>query len=126
MYPTNYLYSKDHEWLRVEGDVAYVGVTAYAQQQLGDVVFVESVAEGRIVEAGEDFGTIESVKSVSELYMPVRAEILEFNQALEDEPELINDDPHGEGWIVKVKVLGNISGLLTADDYQRYIGQLEF
>lgn len=122
MYPSNYLYSEEHEWLRVEGDVAYVGITHHAQDLLGDVVFVESVAEGRIIETGEEFGTVESVKSVSELYMPVKAEILAFNQALEDEPELINDDPHGEGWIVKIKILGETSGLLTADAYKHFIG----
>jgi glycine cleavage system H protein len=121
MYPEDYLYSKDHEWLRIEGDIAYVGITDYAQQQLGEVVYVESVAVGRVLEANQEFGTVESVKSVSELYAPVAAEILEFNEALEDSPELINDDPHGEGWIVKIKILGEIQGLVNAKVYQEYI-----
>lgn len=122
MYPEDYLYSKDHEWLRIEGDIAYVGITDYAQQQLGEVVYVESVAVGRVLEANQEFGTVESVKSVSELYAPVAAEILEFNEALEDSPELINDDPHGEGWIVKIKILGEIQGLVNAKVYQEYLG----
>lgn len=121
MYPAHYLYSKEHEWLRVEGDVAYIGITDFAQRELGDVVYVESVAEGRTVDAGEEFGTIESVKAVSEIYMPVNAKILAFNQALEDQPELINDDPHGEGWIVKIKILGDTSSLLNASAYEGYI-----
>ena len=125
MYPEDYLYSKDHEWLRIEGDIAYVGITDYAQQQLGEVVYVESVAVGRVLEANQEFGTVESVKSVSELYAPVAAEILEFNEALEDSPELLNDDPHGEGWIVKIKILGEIHGLVNAKVYQEYIEYIE-
>ncbi len=121
MYPSNYWYSREHEWLRIEDDVAYIGITYYAQAQLGDVVYVDSAFVGRVIETGSEFGTVESVKSVSELYMPVTAEILAFNQELESNPELVNTDPHGEGWIVKVKVLGDPSTLLTAAAYEKYI-----
>ena len=102
-FPTNVKYTKDHEWIRLEGDIAYVGITDYAQDQLGDIVFVDVQTEGETLSAGDTFGTIEVVKTVSDLFIPVAAEVLEQNEALADHPELVNQDPYGEGWIIKVK-----------------------
>ena len=102
-YPTNVKYTKEHEWIRLEGDIAYVGITDYAQQQLGDIVFVDIQTEGETLEAGEAFGTIEVVKTISDLFMPVSGEVLEQNSTLADQPELVNQDPYGEGWLIKVK-----------------------
>ena len=102
--PTDLRYTADHEWIKLEGDVATVGVTDYAQGELGDIVFVEVETEGEELDAEEVFGTIEAVKTVSDLFLPVAGEILEFNSALEDDPSLINNDPYGDGWIIKVKV----------------------
>jgi glycine cleavage system H protein len=102
--PANLLYSKEHEWLRIEGDVAFVGITDFAQGELGDIVFVEIDTVGDTVSASEVFGTIEAVKTVSDLYMPVSGEILEVNDKLEDTPELVNSDPYGDGWLVKIKL----------------------
>ena len=98
-YPTNVKYTKEHEWIRLEGDIAYVGITDYAQQQLGDIVFVDIQTEGETLEAGEAFGTIEVVKTISDLFMPVSGEVLEQNSTLADQPELVNQDPYGEGWL---------------------------
>ena len=102
--PTDLRYTADHEWIKLEGNVATVGVTDYAQGELGDIVFVEVDTEGEELDAEEVFGTIEAVKTVSDLFLPVAGEILEFNSALEDDPSLINNDPYGDGWIIKVKV----------------------
>ncbi|MDD3737885.1 MAG: glycine cleavage system protein GcvH [Lentimicrobiaceae bacterium] len=120
--PNNLLFSKDHEWLRIEGDTAYIGITDFAQQQLGDIVFVEVNDLGDI-EAGEVFGTVEAVKTVSDLLMPISATIVEFNSALEDNPELINQDPYGEGWIIKIDNFNDAdkSELLSAEDYKKLI-----
>ena len=121
--PVELKYTKEHEWIRVEGEEAVVGITDYAQSQLGDIVFVECETVGDTLGAGETFGTIEAVKTVSDLYLPVSGEVLEFNEALEDQPELVNKDPYGEGWIVKIKLSGEpeLDGLLSADAYKAII-----
>ena len=121
--PAELKYTKEHEWIRVDGEVAYVGITDYAQSQLGDIVFVEVETEGDSLEAGDTFGKIEAVKTVSDLYIPVSGEVLEFNSALEDQPDLVNKDPYGEGWIIKMKVddEAQLDGLLSADAYKATI-----
>ena len=118
--PAELKYTKEHEWIRVEGEEAYVGITDYAQSQLGDIVFVEVETEGDNLEAGDTFGSIEAVKTVSDLYMPVSGEVLEFNSELEDQPDLVNKDPYGKGWIIKVKIEdeAKLDGLLSADAYK--------
>lgn len=118
--PNNLKYSKEHEWIRVEGDVAYVGITDFAQGELGDIVFVEVDTIGDTVEADEVFGTIEAVKTVSDLFMPVSAEVLELNSKLDSAPELVNTDPYGEGWIVKVKLVdaNQLDNLMDAEAYK--------
>ena len=122
--PANLKYTKEHEWVRVEGDVAYVGITDYAQSELGEIVFVEVETVGESLAAGEVFGTVEAVKTVSELFLPVDGEVLEFNAALEDAPELVNEDPYGKGWMVKLSVADatQLDGLLSAADYEALIG----
>ena len=117
--PENLKYTKDHEWLRVEGGEGYVGVTDFAQGELGDVVYVEVETIGETIEKEDTFGTIEAVKTVSDMFMPVSGEVLEFNTALEANPELINKDPYGEGWVVKIKISNpsEINELLTAAKY---------
>jgi glycine cleavage system H protein len=122
--PGNLLYSKEHEWLRVEGDTAYVGITDFAQSELGDIVFVEIDTVGDTVAASDVFGTIEAVKTVSDLYMPVSGEILEVNDKLEDNPELVNSDPYGDGWLVKIKLTNESEkeDLLDAAAYGNLIG----
>jgi len=125
-YPENYLYTREHEWLRVEGDSAVIGITDYAQKELGDVVFIELPDEGDKFEAGEVFGSIESVKAVSEIYSPVSGEVTEANQALVEKPELVNEDPHGDAWMVRIK-LGNkreLDDLMTAEAYGTYIQEV--
>ena len=121
--PAELMYTKEHEWIRVEGEEAYVGITDYAQSQLGDIVFVEVETEGDNLEAGDTFGSIEAVKTVSDLYMPVSGEVLEFNSELEDQPDLVNKDPYGKGWIIKVKIEdeAQLDGLLSADAYKASI-----
>ena len=121
--PAELKYTKEHEWIRVDGEEAYVGITDYAQSQLGDIVFVEVETEGDNLEAGDTFGSIEAVKTVSDLYMPVSGEVLEFNSELEDQPDLVNKDPYGKGWIIKVKVddEAQLDGLLSADAYKASI-----
>ena len=121
--PAELRYTKEHEWIRVEGEEAVVGITDYAQSQLGDIVFVECETVGDALEAGETFGTIEAVKTVSDLYLPVAGEVLEFNEELEGEPELVNKDPYGKGWIVKIKISDEteLDGLLNADAYKAII-----
>ncbi|MDM8335821.1 glycine cleavage system protein GcvH [Mediterranea massiliensis] len=123
--PENLKYTNEHEWIRVEGDVAYVGITDYAQEQLGDIVFVDIQAEGETLEAGEAFGTIEVVKTISDLFMPVAGEVLEQNEALADQPELVNKDPYGEGWIIKVKPAADadFDSLLDAEAYKAIINE---
>ena len=121
--PAELKYTKEHEWIRVEGEEAVVGITDYAQSQLGYIVFVECETVGDALEAGETFGTIEAVKTVSDLYLPVAGEVLEFNEELEGEPELVNKDPYGKGWIVKIKISDEteLDGLLNADAYKAII-----
>lgn len=121
--PAELKYTQDHEWVRVEGDVAVVGVTDFAQGELGDVVFVEIETEGEELDKGETFGTVEAVKTVSDLFMPVGGEVTEFNEELADEPELVNKDPYGKGWMIKIKIAetAELDELLSAEDYQKMI-----
>ena len=123
-FPTNLKYTEDHEWIRVEGDEAYVGITDYAQSELGEIVFVDVNTVGETVGMNEVFGSIEAVKTVSDLNMPVTAEVLEFNEALKDQPELVNNDPYGEGWMIKVKVAdaAELDKLMDAAAYEAFIG----
>jgi glycine cleavage system H protein len=120
----NLKYTAEHEWLRVDGENAYIGVTDFAQHELGDIVFVEVETVGEVLEKGETFGTIEAVKTVSDMYMPISGEVLEFNDALVENPELINKDPFGEGWVIKMRILKNvqIDGLLSAEAYKQLTG----
>ncbi len=122
--PEDLRYSKEHEWVRLEGDVATVGITDYAQGELGDIVFVEVDTIGDTVATEEVFGTIEAVKTVSDMFSPLAGEVLEFNERLEDDPELVNTDPYNEGWIVKFKVsdASEVEGLLSAAEYAALIG----
>lgn len=121
--PAGLKYTQDHEWIRVEGETAIVGITDFAQGELGDVVFVEIETEGETLEKGETFGTVEAVKTVSDLFMPVGGEIVEVNPALADEPELVNKDPYNKGWMIKVKITdtAELGELLSADDYQKML-----
>ena len=118
--PADLLYTKDHEWLRVEGDMGYVGITDFAQGELGDVVFVEIETLGETLKKEEVFGTIEAVKTVSDMFMPVGGEILEVNPSIEESPDVVNKDPYGKGWMVKIKITdpAEISTLLSADKYK--------
>ncbi|HLN52711.1 MAG TPA: glycine cleavage system protein GcvH [Lentimicrobium sp.] len=122
--PVDLKYTKDHEWIKVDGDIAYVGVTDYAQGELGDIVFIEVETVGEVIEEGETFGSIEAVKTVSDMFMPVTAEVLEFNEALNSSPELINKDPYGEGWIVKVRIedASQLKNLMDAEAYKEHLG----
>lgn len=122
-YPDDRFYSKSHEWIRVEGDTATIGITDHAQKELGDVVFVELPDTGEIFDEGQEFGTIESVKAVSELFLPVAGEIVEVNKTLVDEPNAVNEDPHGDGWLVQVKVTsdGALDGLMNAAAYEKFV-----
>jgi glycine cleavage system H protein len=121
--PAELKYTKDHEWVRIDGDVAVIGVTDYAQSELGDIVFVEVETEGETIASEEVFGTIEAVKTVSDLFMPIAGEIIEFNSALEANPEAVNADPYGDGWIIKVKIDNTdaLAHLLDAAAYQNLI-----
>jgi len=122
-YPTNYRYTKEHEWIDAKGGTATIGITDYAQSELGDVVFVEMPAAGTKLTAGKTFGTVESVKAVSEIYSPATGEVVEANAALQAKPETINSDPHGDGWLVKIKLANpvEVSGLMDAAAYEAYI-----
>ena len=122
--PNDLKYTSEHEWIRVEGDVIVVGVTDFAQGELGDVVFLEIETEGESLDKGETFGTIEAVKTVSDLYMPVGGEVIEVNAALEDNPELVNSDPFGEGWMIRIKVADatELDELMDAEAYGALIG----
>jgi len=121
-YPEDYYYTKDHEWIRVDGDTGTVGITDHAQNSLGDVVYVDLPTAGASFDAGAAFGSVESVKAVSELYLPIGGEIVESNTALADSPELVNEDPHGNGWMVKIAIrdAAELSGLMRAADYEEY------
>ncbi|MCM0041520.1 MAG: glycine cleavage system protein GcvH [Algoriphagus sp.] len=123
-FPDELKYTKDHEWVKIEGDIATIGVTDFAQKELGDIVYVEVETLGETLEAGAVFGTVEAVKTVSDLFMPVTGEILEFNGELESSPELVNDAPYTEGWMVKVKLSGGLpADLLDAASYKNLIGE---
>lgn len=123
MYPTNYRYTKDHEWVAAEGSQGTVGITDHAQQELGDIVYVDLPPVGSTVTKGDTFGSVESVKAVSDLYAPVSGEVSAINSALASAPEKLNADPHGEAWLIKVKLSdpGEIQDLLSAEDYQKYL-----
>lgn len=123
MYPKDLRYSKDHEWIRVQGDRGTVGITDYAQKQLGDVVYVELPAVGRQLKAGETFGSVESVKAVSELFSPVSGEVLEANPALSGKPEMINKDPHGDAWMIVIRIANpaETAALLDAAQYEAHV-----
>lgn len=122
--PAELKYTKEHEWIRVEGEVAYVGITDYAQNELGEIVYIEIETIGETLAEGDVFGTVEAVKTVSELFMPVSGEVLELNSALENEPELVNNDPYGAGWMVKLAIadVAQLDNLLSADDYAALVG----
>ena len=121
--PSELKYTKDHEWVQIDGDIATIGITDFAQQELGDIVYVEIESIGETLDAEEVFGTVEAVKTVSDLFMPISGEVLELNTALEDMPESVNDDPYESGWMIKVKIEdpSQISGLLDSDAYQELI-----
>lgn len=123
--PTNVKYTSEHEWIRLEGEEAYVGITDYAQDQLGDIVFVDVTTEGETLEAGEVFGTIEVVKTVSDLFLPVGGEILEVNPELEEHPELVNQDPYGKGWLVRIRPtdVSEMDKLMDAEAYKQIINE---
>jgi glycine cleavage system H protein len=121
--PDNLKYTRDHEWMKVDGDEALIGITEFAQKELGDIVFIEVETEGESLEKGDAFGTIEAVKTVSDLFMPVNGEVLEFNAELESNPEIVNKDPYGEGWIIKIRIaeLTELDELIDADEYKELI-----
>ena len=127
MYPANLLYTKEHEWVRVEGDVGVVGITDHAQKELGDIVYVDLPKPGAAVEQGKTFGSVESVKAVSDIYAPVSGEVVASNELLATAPEKLNEDPHGAAWLVKIKLSApnETTQLLSADDYQKYVGAEE-
>lgn len=122
--PADLKYTKDHEWVRIEGDTATVGITDFAQGELGDIVYVEVETEGETLGREEVFGTVEAVKTVSDLFLPLTGEIIEFNTALESEPEMVNEDPYGKGWMIKIKFTeeSELDSLLSAEAYQELIG----
>ena len=120
--PSDLHYTKDHEWVKIDGDIATVGVTDFAQGELGDIAYVEIETEGESLEAGDVFGTVEAVKTVSDLFMPVSGEVLEINGELESNPELVNSDPYGEGWMIKIKISDKGDHLISAEDYKAEVG----
>ena len=123
MYPDQYRYTKEHEWVRLDGDEATVGITHHAQQQLGDVVYVELPKVGSAIHATQPFGTVESVKAVSDLYAPMSGQVSEVNESLVDAPEVLNEDPHSKGWLIRARISdkNEIDNLMTAEDYQAYV-----
>ena len=123
-FPSNLRYTKDHEWIRLEGDVATVGITDFAQGELGDIVFVDIPTEGETLAAEEVFGSVEAVKTVSDLYLPVAGEVLEVNAAIDGQPDLVNSDPYGAGWMVRVKgaSIADVEALMDADAYRALVG----
>ncbi|THD69571.1 glycine cleavage system protein GcvH [Robertkochia marina] len=122
--PSELKYTKDHEWVKIEGDIATVGITDFAQGELGDIVYVEVETVDEELEREEVFGTVEAVKTVSDLFLPVSGEIIEFNEALEEEPEMVNSDPYGEGWMIKIKMTdtSEVEDLMSSDDYKQLVG----
>jgi glycine cleavage system H protein len=127
MYPQDLYYTRDHEWVRVEGEVATVGITDFAQKQLGDVVYVELPALGTQLEVHQSIGAIESVKAVSDVFSPVSGEVIAVNEKLNDSPEMVNQDPYGEGWIIKLKMKNkeDLNLLMTSSEYEKYVESLE-
>ncbi|MFQ5722704.1 MAG: glycine cleavage system protein GcvH [Candidatus Aminicenantales bacterium] len=127
MYPNDFYYTQDHEWIKVEGEEATVGITEFAQKQLGDVVYVELPARGTKLEFHQSIGVIESVKAVSDIYSPVSGEVIEVNQKLNDSPELVNQDPHGQGWIIRLKIKdkSELQKLMTASEYEKFLEGIE-
>ncbi len=127
MYPSEYLYSKEHEWVRVEGNECVLGITDFAQEELGEVVFVELPESGASFKADDEIGTIESVKAVAEIYTPVAGEVTAVNGALTDAPERVNEDPHGEGWLIRLRIASaaDLEGLMSAADYEKLIASEE-
>ncbi len=123
-YPENYRYTKEHEWVRVDGDSGWIGITDHAQQELGDIVYVDLPKVGAKLEQGKTLGSVESVKAVSDIYAPVSGEVIEVNEALQTAPEKLNQDPHGEAWLVRIRLTApdELNQLLSAADYQNYIG----
>lgn len=123
-FPEELKYTKDHEWIRLESDdTAVVGITDFAQKELGDIVYVDITTVGQTIEEGEIFGSVEAVKTVSDLFIPVSGEILEFNDELESSPELVNEDPYGKGWMVRIKITGSTDDLLSVEAYKELIGE---
>ena len=124
-FPTDLKYTKDHEWIRVDGNVAYVGITDYAQSELGEIVFVDITTEGEVVGKEEVFGTIEAVKTVSDLFMPVGGQVIEMNAELEDKPELVNEDVYGNGWLIKITISdpSELDELMSAAEYEQMIAK---
>ena len=122
--PAEFKYTKDHEWVKIEGDTAIVGITDFAQSELGDIVFVDVESVDEELNVGDVFGSVEAVKTVSDLYLPISGKVIEFNEELESEPELVNSDPYGKGWIIKLKIANDAgqSKLLSAEQYQEVIG----
>lgn len=120
--PSDLQYTKDHEWVKIDGDIATVGVTDFAQGELGDIVYVEIETEGETLDSGEVFGTVEAVKTVSDLFMPVTGEVIEVNPDLESNPEVVNTDPYGEGWMIKIKISDQGDQLISAEDYKAEVG----
>ena len=123
MYPSDYLYSRQHEWIKVEDDVCTLGITEFAQQELGEVVFVELPEVGQVFDANEEIGTIESVKAVAEVYTPVAGEVVEINEAVVTDPELLNEDPHGDGWLAKFRYssAADLKSLMNAEQYEEFV-----
>lgn len=123
-YPEKYRYTKEHEWVNVEGDTATIGITDHAQHELGDIVYVDLPKVGASVDVGKTFGSVESVKAVSDVYAPISGEVLAINDALASAPETLNKDPHGEAWLIKLRIsnASEVSNLLSAADYEKYIG----
>jgi glycine cleavage system H protein len=123
MYPSENLYTREHEWVRVEDDVCVLGITEFAQHELGEVVFVELPEVGQVFDSGDELGTIESVKAVAEIYTPVAGEVIEVNESVSDDPELLNEDPHGEGWLIKIRFssASDLKDLMKADQYEEYV-----
>ncbi|MFY9822128.1 MAG: glycine cleavage system protein GcvH [Thermoanaerobaculia bacterium] len=123
MYPSENLYTREHEWVRVEDDVCVLGITEFAQHELGEVVFVELPEVGQVFDSGDELGTIESVKAVAEIYTPVAGEVIEVNESVSDDPELLNEDPHGEGWLIKIRFssASDLKDLMKANQYEEYV-----
>jgi glycine cleavage system H protein len=125
MYPDNFRYTKEHEWVSVQGDTGLIGITDHAQHELGDIVYVDLPKVGATVAKGGTIGSVESVKAVSDIYSPVSGDVIEINQALADKPERLNEDPHGDAWLIKVRLTtaDEVNGLLSAEEYRSYIGE---